>query len=91
MAVGRRQADEREALDGVHPHRRPDRLEQPWDEVDPYVEVLQGADQLELEVVAVVRERDDHPLHVVRAHDLGDLLGRPEDGHVVEILAHRPG
>ena len=64
----------------------PDDLEEPGDEVDLDVEVLERADQIEHGLVRVVREGDDDALDVEDLHHLRELLETAEQCDVSEVL-----
>ena len=87
----RRQADQRQALDGVHAHARADDLEQPRHQVELDVELAQRVDQLQRLLVRLVREGDHDALDVERPDDLRQRLGRAEQRHVLELRAAHLG
>ena len=65
-------------------------VEQPRDDVDLDVEILNRADQSQRLVVGVVREGDDHALDVEQLNELAQLLRATEQRQVVEIVAVAP-
>jgi hypothetical protein len=65
----RRQAEERQALDGMDLDSGADEFEQARHDVDLDFEILHGAKQLERLLVRIVREGDDHALDVEQADD----------------------
>ncbi len=86
----RRQADDGETLERVDAGLRTDDLEQARHDVDLHVELSQLADRPELLLVVRVGERDDHALDVEHRDDLGQPIGRPDEGEVLELGPARP-
>ena len=80
----RRQPDHRHALRRVEAHVRADHLEQPRDDVDLDVLVLERADEIEGLLVRVVREGDHDAFDLEGTDDLAQALGRPEEVEVAE-------
>ena len=64
-----RETDDRDAFQRAHLRPRSDHLEESRDDVDLNVHVRQLAQQLEIVLVAVVREGDDDTVYSERAHD----------------------
>ena len=83
----RRQAHQRNALDRVDADAGTEDVEEPGDDVDLDVEVLDLADESERLVVAIVREGDDHALDVEQLHELAQLVRPTQHRQVVEIVA----
>src|SRR5207248_5517314 len=78
---------EGEAFDRVHANSRPDELEQPRDDVDLDVEILELADEMERLLVRLVRERDDHALDVEQPDDRGQAIRIAQQCEMLEVAA----
>ena len=83
----RRQPHQRNPLDRVDADAGAEDVEEPGDDVDLDVEVLNLADESERLVVAIVREGDDHALDVEQLHELPQLLRAAQHRQMIEIVA----
>ena len=82
------QRDHREPLDCVHPDGRPEGLEQPGDDIDLDLEVMERMHRVEERGMGVVRERDDDAVDVVPSDDVGHVFDAAQQRDPVEVRSH---
>src|SRR5581483_3437589 len=83
------EVDERQALEEMEVAERPERLEEPRDDVDVDAFLASGADELDETLVGLAGERDDDAVDLRLPEGLDEVARGSEDGHVLELGSDR--